>query len=99
MRENGRLGYLPRMAEIDHNVSPVLDALEDFQARNYATFSPPGHKQGKGADGPVRRVLGAEVFRADILATGGLDDRKSSGKVRCAGTDLTEADSGPVRCA
>ncbi|HEY0693775.1 MAG TPA: aminotransferase class I/II-fold pyridoxal phosphate-dependent enzyme [Kribbella sp.] len=69
------------MAGIDHNLSPVLDALEEFHARNYATFSPPGHKQGKGADGPVRRVLGAEVFHADILATGGLDDRKSSGKV------------------
>jgi arginine/lysine/ornithine decarboxylase len=69
------------MAKIDQSVSPVLDALEEFHARDYATFAPPGHKQGKGADEAVRRVLGAEVFRGDILASGGLDDRKSSGKV------------------
>jgi lysine decarboxylase len=66
---------------MDQNKSPVLEALAQYHERGYANFSPPGHKQGRGADEAVLRVLGAEVFRSDVLATGGLDDRKSGKKV------------------
>lgn len=66
---------------MDHEQSPVLEALAEYHQRGYADFAPPGHKQGLGADDDVLRVLGADVFRADVLATGGLDDRKSSKKV------------------
>ena len=66
---------------MDHEQSPVLEALAEYHERGYADFAPPGHKQGLGADDDVLRVLGADVFRADVLATGGLDDRKSSKKV------------------
>ena len=41
-----RLGHLGLM---DHDESPVLDALADYHRRDYATFCPPGHKQGRGA--------------------------------------------------
>ena len=66
---------------MDHDQAPVLDALTAYHARGHTPFSPPGHKQGRGADPRVRAVLGDDVFFADMLATAGLDDRSSSGKV------------------
>jgi len=66
---------------MDQTRRPVLEALADYHRRNYANFCPPGHKQGLGADAAVLRTLGADVFRSDVLATGGLDDRMSRGKV------------------
>ncbi|MCU1663968.1 MAG: Orn/Lys/Arg decarboxylase major region [Pseudonocardia sp.] len=49
--------------------------------RGHIPYSPPGHKQGRGADLRVLAILGDDVLRGDMLATGGLDDRRSSGKV------------------
>ncbi|HZX02845.1 hypothetical protein [Kribbella sp.] len=66
---------------MNHDGCPVLDALADYHRRDYANFCPPGHKQGRGTDQPVLDVLGADVFRSDLLATGGMDDRLSRGKV------------------
>ena len=66
---------------MDHDESPVLDALAEYHDRGYVDFAPPGHKQGLGADDAVRRVLGPEVFHSDVLATGALDDRRSSNRV------------------
>ncbi|MFB9831078.1 aminotransferase class I/II-fold pyridoxal phosphate-dependent enzyme [Actinoallomurus acaciae] len=66
---------------MDHSEAPVLDALAAYHRRRYLPFTPPGHKQGRGADPRVRAVLGDDVFRADVLATAGLDDRMSSARV------------------
>ncbi|PPK65049.1 ornithine decarboxylase [Actinokineospora auranticolor] len=66
---------------VNHDEAPVLDALAGYHARGHTPFTPPGHKHGRGADPRVRAVLGEDVFRNDLLATGGLDDRSSSGKV------------------
>jgi arginine/lysine/ornithine decarboxylase len=66
---------------MDHDEAPVLDALADYQRRQYTPFTPPGHKQGRGADPRTRAVLGDAVFGNDVLATSGLDDRSSSGEV------------------
>lgn len=66
---------------MDHTEAPVLDALARYHERGFLPFTPPGHKQGMGADPEARKVLGDEVFRADVLAFGGLDDRLQSGKV------------------
>ncbi|MFF7454686.1 aminotransferase class I/II-fold pyridoxal phosphate-dependent enzyme [Kitasatospora sp. NPDC008115] len=63
---------------MDQSQAPVLEALAAYHANGHAVFTPPGHKQGRGADERVVRVLGADVFRADVLATGGLDDRLST---------------------
>lgn len=63
---------------MDHSKAPVLDALAAYHAENQTPFTPPGHKQGRGADPRVRAVLGDSVFRSDILAFSGLDDRTSS---------------------
>jgi arginine decarboxylase len=63
---------------MDHSHAPVLDALTAYHDEGQTPFTPPGHKQGRGADPRVRAVLGDAVFRADVLAVSGLDDRKSS---------------------
>lgn len=63
---------------MDHSHVPVLDALKAYHAQNLVPFTPPGHKQGRGADPRVRAMLGDPVFDADMLAVSGLDDRTSS---------------------
>jgi arginine decarboxylase len=64
---------------MDHSAAPLLDALADYHAADRYGFTPPGHRQGRGADPRARAVIGADAFRSDVLATAGLDDRKSSG--------------------
>ncbi|SNT55640.1 aminotransferase class I/II-fold pyridoxal phosphate-dependent enzyme [Actinacidiphila glaucinigra] len=66
---------------MDHSHAPVLEALAAYHATGQTPFTPPGHKQGRGADPRVLEALGDAVFRSDILATSGLDDRTSSGGV------------------
>src|SRR3954464_7874553 len=66
---------------MDHSKAPVLDALAAYHQDGYLPFTPPGHKQGRGTDPRVREVLGDGVFRSDVLAIAGLDDRKSSAGV------------------
>jgi arginine/lysine/ornithine decarboxylase len=58
--------------------APILDGLAEYHQRSRYGFTPPGHRQGRGVDARTRQVLGDEPFRADVLATGGLDDRKAS---------------------
>ena len=77
---------------MDHSQVPVLDALAAYHRRGEVSFTPPGHKHGRGADPRVLAVLGEEVFRSDVLATAGLDDRLSSaGLVRRAGQLMADA--------
>ncbi|PRH79834.1 ornithine decarboxylase [Streptomyces solincola] len=66
---------------MDHSQAPVLDALAAYHRQGQTPFTPPGHKQGRGADPRVRAVLGDAVFRSDLLASSGLDDRRSTGRV------------------
>ncbi len=63
---------------MDHSQAPVLEALAAYHETRQIPFTPPGHKQGRGADPRVREVLGEAVFRSDVLATAGLDDRRAS---------------------
>lgn len=63
---------------MDQTRCPVLEALAAAQANRQWSFTPPGHRQGRGADPRVLEVLGADVFRSDVLAVSGLDDRTSS---------------------
>ncbi|MFD5452905.1 aminotransferase class I/II-fold pyridoxal phosphate-dependent enzyme [Streptomyces sp. NPDC127100] len=65
----------------DHTRAPVLEALSDYRREGRLSFTPPGHKQARGADPEVREVLGDAVFHGDVLATGGLDDRLTRGRV------------------
>lgn len=54
----------------------MLDALADYHRQDRYGFTPPGHRQGRGVDERVTQVLGVEPFRSDVLASGGLDDRR-----------------------
>jgi arginine/lysine/ornithine decarboxylase len=64
---------------MDQNEAPLIDALAEYHRQGRYGFTPPGHRQGRGADPRVREVLGGSTFRSDVLVSGGLDDRSSSG--------------------
>lgn len=66
---------------MDHTEVPVLDALTRYRRHGEIAFTPPGHKQARGADPAAREILGDAVYCADLLASGGLDDRRTSGDV------------------
>ncbi|RJL31926.1 aminotransferase class I/II-fold pyridoxal phosphate-dependent enzyme [Bailinhaonella thermotolerans] len=66
---------------MDHSAAPILEALKAYHDSGQMPFTPPGHKQARGVDPRVSAVLGADVFRSDVLAVSGLDDRTSSGGV------------------
>ncbi|MCF3145470.1 aminotransferase class I/II-fold pyridoxal phosphate-dependent enzyme [Streptomyces platensis] len=66
---------------LDHGEAPVLEALSRYHTSQQLSFSPPGHKQARGADRRVRDVLGDAVFYGDVLASGSLDDRRTSSRV------------------
>lgn len=66
---------------MDHSRVPVLEALQEFRRRGDVAYGPPGHKQGRGVDPRVAEILGADVFRSDVLSLNGLDDRRQSQRV------------------
>ncbi|MFJ7905039.1 aminotransferase class I/II-fold pyridoxal phosphate-dependent enzyme [Streptomyces sp. NPDC096198] len=66
---------------LNHDEAPVLDALARYHDADQLGFTPPGHKQARGADPRARAVLGDAVFFGDVLANGGLDDRMARGRV------------------
>jgi arginine decarboxylase len=63
---------------MDQNETPVLDALAEHQKLDRYGFTPPAHRQGRGVDPRVLEVLGEQSFKSDVVASSGLDDRKSS---------------------
>jgi arginine decarboxylase len=65
----------------NHDEAPILDALVRYRDADELGFTPPGHKQARGADPRARAVLGDAVFYGDVLANGGLDDRLTRGRV------------------
>ncbi|MCN9243503.1 ornithine decarboxylase [Streptomyces sp. RY43-2] len=65
----------------NHDEAPVLDALARYHDTDELGFSPPGHKQARGADPRARSVLGDAAFFGDVLANGGLDDRLTRARV------------------
>lgn len=73
---------------MDQHAAPVLDALVAYRKADRYGFTPPGHRQGRGADDRVLSVLGHEPFRDDLLATNGLDDRRSRGRYLQQAEDL-----------
>ncbi|RFU84558.1 ornithine decarboxylase [Streptomyces triticagri] len=73
---------------MDHSRAPVLEALTAYHRQGHLPFTPPGHKQGRGADPRVVEVLGEAVFAADVLAVAGLDDRTLAGQVLARAEEL-----------
>ncbi|MGQ4598983.1 Orn/Lys/Arg family decarboxylase [Nocardia sp. R6R-6] len=60
---------------MDHSRTPLLEALADYHRMGRYGFTPPGHRQGRGADERVLDVIGSDAFRSDVLVIAGLDDR------------------------
>lgn len=73
---------------MDQSEAPLLDALVGYRQRNRYGFTPPGHRQGRGTDPRVLEVLGPQAFDDDLLASGGLDDRRSSNGYLSRAEDL-----------
>ncbi|BBY08662.1 aminotransferase class I/II-fold pyridoxal phosphate-dependent enzyme [Mycobacterium noviomagense] len=65
---------------MDHSRAPLLEALADYHRKGRYGFTPPGHRQARGVDERVLAVLGRQPFHADVLASGGLDDARSTGQ-------------------
>ncbi|MFH8694309.1 MULTISPECIES: aminotransferase class I/II-fold pyridoxal phosphate-dependent enzyme [unclassified Streptomyces] len=72
----------------NHDEAPVLDALARYHDAGELGFTPPGHKQARGADPRARAVLGDAVFLGDVLANGGLDDRHARNRALERAEDL-----------
>jgi arginine decarboxylase len=70
-----------KFVAFNHSRAPVLRAVADYHRKDQVPFTPPGHKQARGADPRARAVLGDAVYTTDMLAISGLDDRTSSGNV------------------
>lgn len=73
---------------MDQSEAPLLEALADYRKQHRYGFSPPGHRQGRGVDERVLAVLGQQAFADDVLASGGLDDRRTSHKYLQRAEDL-----------
>jgi len=77
---------------VDQHRAPLVEALAEYHALDRYGFTPPGHRQGRGADPRVVEVMGSEPFRGDVLASAGLDDRSSShGYLKAAEALMAEA--------
>ncbi|GAB20331.1 putative decarboxylase [Gordonia effusa NBRC 100432] len=61
--------------------APLLEALAKYHLEERYGFTPPGHRQGRGVDDRTLSVIGRDAFGADVLVSGGLDDRRMSGQV------------------
>jgi arginine decarboxylase len=66
---------------MDQQEAPILDALRAIERRPMHGFGAPGHHQGTAIPSEVRRLLGKQVFEADVITPKGLDDRSEGGHV------------------
>jgi arginine/lysine/ornithine decarboxylase len=57
----------PASIATDHQKrAPIIDALESYGTARTIPFSTPGHKQGAGLDGDLRKLIGSQFGAADI---------------------------------
>jgi arginine decarboxylase len=73
---------------MDQGRTPVVNALVAYRGRGDLSFTPPGHKRGRGVDPRVAEILGRDLFAADVTAFNGLDDRLMSQGVLQQAQDL-----------
>jgi arginine/lysine/ornithine decarboxylase len=53
---------------MDHETTPVLDAIEQFRREDNYTFALPGHRLGRGIDERTASVLSRGAFEADVIS-------------------------------
>ena len=52
---------------MNHDETPVLDAIEQYRDQGNHTFALPGHRLGKGVDDRTAGVLSRGAFAADVI--------------------------------
>lgn len=52
---------------MDHESTPVLDAIEQFRREEHYSFALPGHRHGRGIDERTAAVLSRGTFEADVI--------------------------------
>jgi arginine decarboxylase len=66
----------------DQRSAPIVDELKKKLKQDSVSIAIPGHKSGKGAPKDLLKVLGKDVFKADLSTQKGIGDRKESKQVR-----------------
>ena len=66
---------------MDQHQAPILDALTKVERRPPHGFGAPGHHGGSAVARDLIRLIGRQVFAADVLTPRGLDDRTEGGHV------------------
>lgn len=59
---------------MDHNRTPLFDALRTHAERNPVQFHIPGHKKGAGMDPEYREFIGPNILNIDLINIAPLDD-------------------------
>jgi arginine decarboxylase len=59
---------------LDHNRTPLFDALRAHAERNPVQFHIPGHKKGAGMDPEYRDYIGPNILKIDLINIAPLDD-------------------------
>jgi arginine decarboxylase len=63
--------------EADQSRSPIADAIEAYWERDMLTFCIPAHNGGRGPAPEFAKWAGAQVARADLPVTHGMDTRNT----------------------
>lgn len=53
---------------MDHERTPVLEAIERYRREEQYTFALPGHRLGRGVDERSLSVLSRGAFEADVIS-------------------------------
>ncbi|WP_256761577.1 aminotransferase class I/II-fold pyridoxal phosphate-dependent enzyme [Cohnella sp. WQ 127256] len=59
---------------MDHNRTPLFDALRSHAKQNPVQFHIPGHKKGAGMDPEYRNFIGQNILDIDLINIAPLDD-------------------------
>lgn len=66
---------------MDQHHAPILEALATIERKSVHGFGAPGHHQGTTIPRDLRKLLGRQVFAADVITPKGLDDRTEGAHV------------------
>lgn len=65
---------------IDQERAPILEGIQWYVERDFAPFSTPGHKRGKGVEPGLLELFGPRLFEVDIPLGGGVDNTHFGGE-------------------
>ncbi len=84
------------MSHLDHNRTPLFDAMVALAESRKVSFHTPGHKSGKGISTRFRKFVGPKVFSIDLTCLDEVDSlQKPRGVIREAqelAADIYDAD-------